>query len=50
VKVVNIGIGNPLSLTSIIKQPLNHIGSTAIPGILAKPIIDILVEIPGHST
>lgn len=25
---------------------INHIGSTAIPGILAKPIIDILVEIP----
>ena len=24
---------------------INHIGSTAIPGILAKPIIDILVEI-----
>lgn len=25
---------------------INHIGSTAIPGIYAKPIIDILVEIP----
>ena len=25
---------------------INHIGSTAIPGICAKPIIDILVEIP----
>ena len=24
---------------------LNHIGSTAIPGIMAKPIIDILVEV-----
>lgn len=31
-------------------QPLiNHIGSTAIPGIIAKPIVDILVEIP-HDT
>jgi len=25
---------------------MNHIGSTAIPGIWAKPIIDIMVEIP----
>lgn len=25
---------------------INHIGSTAINGICAKPIIDILVEIP----
>lgn len=25
---------------------LNHIGSTAIPGILSKPIVDILVEVP----
>ena len=27
---------------------LHHIGSTAIPGIWAKPIIDILVEVPGE--
>ena len=25
---------------------ISHIGSTAIPGIMAKPIVDILVEIP----
>lgn len=25
---------------------INHIGSTAIPGIQAKPIVDILVEVP----
>ncbi len=26
---------------------ITHIGSTAVPGIRAKPIVDILVEIPG---
>lgn len=26
---------------------INHIGSTAIPGIYAKPIIDILIEVAG---
>lgn len=26
---------------------ISHVGSTAIPNILAKPIVDILVEIPG---
>ncbi len=28
---------------------INHIGSTAVPGIQAKPIIDILVELPAES-
>lgn len=28
---------------------INHIGSTAVPGIMAKPIVDILVEISGDS-
>ncbi|MDE6649702.1 MAG: GrpB family protein [Muribaculaceae bacterium] len=28
---------------------ISHIGSTAIPGILAKPIVDILVEIPSET-
>jgi len=32
-----------LNVDSIIK--INHIGSTAIPGLLAKPTIDILVEV-----
>ena len=27
---------------------INHTGSTAIPGIVAKPIVDILVEIPNN--
>jgi len=27
---------------------INHIGSTAIPDIMAKPIVDILVEISSH--
>ena len=29
-----------------LEEKINHIGSTAIPSIWAKPIIDILVEIP----
>ncbi|MDE6265256.1 MAG: GrpB family protein [Paramuribaculum sp.] len=29
---------------------LNHIGSTAIPGILSKPIVDILVEVPADAS
>ena len=28
---------------------ISHIGSTAIPGIMAKPIVDILVEIPDET-
>ena len=36
------------SLTTLLSDfapIINHIGSTAIPGILAKPIVDILIEI-----
>ncbi len=36
-------------LLSDFQPPINHIGSTAIPGIYAKPIVDILVEIPEGS-
>lgn len=34
------------ALLSGVPARISHIGSTAIPGIWAKPIIDILVEIP----
>ena len=37
---------NALSST----ERINHIGSTAIPSIWAKPIVDILVEIPKESS
>lgn len=37
------------SLLSEFCTRISHIGSTAIPGIYAKPIIDVLVEIPGCS-
>ena len=30
-------------------KKISHIGSTAIPGIMAKPIVDILVEIPAET-
>ena len=36
------------SLTTLLihySPTINHIGSTAVPGIIAKPIVDILVEI-----
>ncbi|MDL2229081.1 GrpB family protein [Treponema sp. OttesenSCG-928-L16] len=26
---------------------INHIGSTSVPGLMAKPIVDILLELPG---
>lgn len=34
------------NLLSGFDKRISHIGSTAIPGIMAKPIVDILVEIP----
>ena len=33
-------------LLSGFDKRISHIGSTAIPGIMAKPIVDILIEIP----
>lgn len=39
-------IGFLTGLLSPYDVTINHIGSTAIPGIQAKPIVDILVEIP----
>lgn len=37
------------SLLSDFDNRISHIGSTAIPNILAKPIVDILVEIPSET-
>lgn len=37
------------TLLSDVSPTITHIGSTAIPGIMAKPIIDLLVEIPGDT-
>ena len=38
-----------MEILSALSPTINHIGSTAIPGICAKPIIDILVEIRSGS-
>ncbi len=41
-----------MTLSALLKDYnpiINHIGSTAIPGIQAKPIIDILVEVLAHA-
>ena len=38
-------ISSGISMTNI---SLHHVGSTAIPGLLAKPIIDIDIEIPNY--
>mgnify|MGYP002605359356 CR=1 FL=1 len=40
-----VGIDAIYALLSEYAPIINHIGSTAVPGIQAKPIIDILVEI-----
>ena len=37
------------NLLSGFYKKISHIGSTAIPGIMAKPIVDILVEIPAET-
>ncbi len=42
-------IGILSKLLSDFQPHINHIGSTAIPGIYAKPIVDILVEMPEGS-
>ena len=33
-------------LTSLLRLPIEHIGSTAVPGLLSKPIVDIQVGVP----
>lgn len=42
-------IANLAGLLSDFSPRISHIGSTAVPGIYAKPIIDILVEMPEGS-
>ena len=42
-------IGLLSALLSDYSPKISHIGSTAVPGIYAKPIIDILVEVSGDS-
>ncbi len=42
-------IGILSALLSGFSPRISHIGSTAIPGIVAKPIVDILVEMPEES-
>ena len=42
-------IGTLSELLAGFSPILNHIGSTAIPDIQAKPIIDILVEVPAEA-
>lgn len=37
------------SLLVNVDKKISHVGSTAIPGIMAKPIVDILVEIPAET-
>ncbi len=37
------------TLLSGFDKRITHVGSTAIPGIMAKPIVDILVEIPAET-
>jgi len=44
-KAEKVKIENILGPGNIIR--IEHIGSTAIPGLLSKPTIDILIEIPG---
>ena len=39
-------IGQLRELLSVYTPVINHIGSTAIDGIKAKPIVDILIELP----
>lgn len=43
---------NEISLLSVLladhSPVINHIGSTAVAGIMAKPIVDILVELPSE--
>ena len=42
-------IGTLSELLAGFSPILNHIGSTAIPDIQAKPIIDILMEVPAEA-
>jgi len=43
------GLKEQLSALGPAVLAVHHVGSTAVPGLCAKPILDVLVSIPDHS-